>query len=102
MFKERFVIYRDRSFKVAEITSYVPGKITVKNSHTFMKPTSILAPTCVLELPQMNECYLFGGLCVRYIEINGSTKLAPVILLKPIIDCKQAKEKLDPPPRKVP
>lgn len=88
MLKERFVIYRDRSFKVAEITSYTPGKITVKNSHTFMKPTSILAPTCVLELAQMNECYLFAGLCARFIDCNGSAKLAPAILLKPIIECK--------------
>lgn len=50
----------------------------------------------------MNECYLFAGFCARYIEINGSTKLAPAILLKPIIECKQPKDKLDAPPRKIP
>ncbi len=44
MLKERNVIYRDRSFKVAEVLSFTGGKITAKNSRTFMKPTSILAP----------------------------------------------------------
>ena len=96
MLRERFVIYRDRSFKVAEITAFVPGKVTAKQSRTFMKPSSILAPNCTLELPAMNECYLFAGFFTRKLD----TGLAPAILLHPLIEAKQPKEALPPLPGK--